>query len=337
MPTALVTGVAGQDGAYLTQQLLADGFRVVGLVQPGSSVPAHLAPFLAGAELRAGDLRDGAGLQAVVDDTAPDEVYNLAGMSSVSDSWERPLEHADVNGLGVLRLVLALVAYAERTGARPRLLQASSAEIFGAGESTRDETSPVQPRNPYAVAKAFAHEVVATYRESCGLHASTVILFNHESPLRTTAFVSRKISRGVAEIALGRAERLVLGNLDARRDWGFAGDYTRAMRLALGHDVAGDWVVATGEVRSVRDFVREAFAVAGVAGWEQLVTSAPEFVRPAESPALIGDPGRARRELGWVPEVSFGDLVASMVRADLAELEREGSDGLVVDAARKGS
>ena len=210
-------------------------------------------------------------------------------MSSVSDSWERPLDHADVNGVGVLRLVLAMVAYAERTGARPRLLQASSAEIFGTGESSRVESSPVQPRNPYAVAKAFAHDVVATYRNSCGLHASTVILFNHESPLRSTAFVSRKISRGVAEIALGRAERLVLGNLDARRDWGFAGDYTRAMRLALRHGEAGDWVVATGEVRSVRDFVRAAFAVVGVDDWERYVASASDFVRPTESPVLIGD------------------------------------------------
>jgi GDPmannose 4,6-dehydratase len=320
---ALVTGITGQDGAYLTKQLLEEGHRVVGLVRPGTVIAGPVREFIDCAELVSGDLRDDASLRSVLDQVAPDEVYNLAGMSSVSGSWESPLEQADVNGVGVLRLALALLARAERTGHQARLLQASSAEIFGPTPGApRDESSPIQPRNPYAVAKAFGHEVVATYRESCGLHASTVILFNHESPLRTTAFVSRKISRGVAEIALGRAERLVLGNLDAQRDWGFAGDYTRAMRLAMRHSDPGDWVVATGQVRSVRDFVREAFAVVGIDDWEHRITTAPEFVRPAESPVLLGDPAKARRELGWEPEVSFSQLVATMVQADLDDFGR---------------
>jgi GDPmannose 4,6-dehydratase len=323
VPTALVTGVAGQDGAYLTRQLVEDGYRVVGLVQPGAVVAAQLAPFLEGAELATGDLRDADSLRSVVTRVTPDEVYNLAGMSSVSGSWENPLDQADVNGVGVLRLVLALVSHAERTGSLPRLLQASSGEIFGSDpEGPKDESSPIRPRNPYAVAKAFAHDVVATYRHSCGLHASTVILFNHESPLRTTAFVSRKITRGVAEIALGRSDRLVLGNLDARRDWGFAADYTRAMRLAIRHEEPGDWVVATGQVRSVRDFVREAFAVVGIDDWKPYVASAAQFVRPTESPVLTGDPTKARKELGWEPEVSFAEMVAGMVHADLDALRR---------------
>jgi GDPmannose 4,6-dehydratase len=320
VPTALVTGIAGQDGAYLTRQLLERGYTVVGLVQPGTALDPAVVPFLEGADLREGDLQDRESLAVTVDDTDPDEVYNLAGLSSVSASWDDPITVADVNALGVLRLVDVLVAHARATGRRPRLLQASSAEIFGAHDGTCDEDTPIRPRNPYAVSKAFAHEIVATYRMGCDLFASTAILFNHESPLRTTTFVSRKITRGVAGIALGLSTRLVLGDLDAQRDWGFAGDYTHAMWLALQHDHPGDYVVATGQARSVREFVDRAFAAVGVSDWGRHVESAPEFVRPTESRVVVGDAGRARRVLGWAPETTFDQLVEDMVRTDLAEL-----------------
>jgi GDPmannose 4,6-dehydratase len=328
VPTALVTGIAGQDGAYLTQQLIARGYRVVGLVRPDSDLDSAVSPYLDGAELRVGDLRDLAGLRAAVADTEPDEVYNLAGLSSVTGSWHEPLEVADVNAIGVLRLLMVMVDHARDTGRRPRLLQASSAEIFGPAGTTGpcSEATPLHPRNPYAVAKAFAHEIVGTYRDGCGLHASTAILFNHESPLRTAAFVSRKITQAVAQISLGRARSLVLGDLDAQRDWGFAGDYTRAMWLALQKDVPGDYVVATGRVRTVRDFVAQAFAVVGVSDWEPYVESAPELMRPTESRVLAGDPTVAHEVLGWEPETTFEQLVEDMVRNDLALLSARTPD-----------
>jgi GDPmannose 4,6-dehydratase len=223
----------------------------------------------------------------------------------------------------VLRLLTVLTEYATGTGRRPRLLQASSAEMFGTGDGPRGEDAPLRPRNPYAVSKAFAHEIVATYREGRGLFASTAILFNHESPLRPATFVSRKITHGVAGIALGRADALVLGDLDAKRDWGFAGDYTRAMWLALQHDEPGDYVVATGQVRTVRDFVARAFTAVGLADWERYVTSAVEYLRPTESRVLVGDAGHARRVLGWTPEVTFDAMVEDMVRSDLDALSSE--------------
>jgi GDPmannose 4,6-dehydratase len=323
VPTALVTGIAGQDGAYLTRQLVERGYRVVGLVQPGTELHPSVVPFLEGSELQEGDLRDESSLRAVVTACRPDEVYNLAGMSSVSGSWREPPAVADVNGLGVLRLLTVLVEHADETGRRPRLLQASSAEMFGGGDERRSEEAPLRPRNPYAVSKVFAHEMVATYREGRRLFAATVILFNHESPLRPTTFVSRKITQGVASIALGRSDSLVLGDLDTLRDWGFAGDYTRAMWLALQHDEPGDYVVATGQVRTVRDFVARAFAVVGIEDWGRYVRSAAEFVRPTESRVLAGDPTRAREVLGWMPEVSFEAMVEDMVRHDLEALAAE--------------
>lgn len=324
MPTALVTGIAGQDGAYLTRQLVDRGYRVVGLVQRGATVHPAVLPFVAGADLLEGDLRDLDSLRAAVATAQPDEVYNLAGLSSVAASWRDPLAVADVNALGALRLLMAVAEHVRSTGQRTRLLQASSAEMFGvAHDGLRDEASPLRPRNPYAVAKAFAHEMVATYRDGCDQFACTVILFNHESPLRTPQFVSRKITQGVAAIALGKAEKLTLGNLDVQRDWGFAGDYTRAMWLALQHDEPGDYVIATGQVRSVREFVARAFAAVGISDWERYVISAEELARPTDSRVLVGDAGRARRVLGWVPEVSFDEMVEDMVRADLTALSGE--------------
>ncbi len=324
MPTALVTGIAGQDGAYLTRQLVERGYRVVGLVQTDAALDPAVVPFVQAAELRGGDMRDLGSLRSVVAASQPDEVYNLAGISSVSASWRDPLAVTDVNALGVLRLLTVLDEHANETGRRPRLLQASSAEMFGAehdGPCTED--SPLRPRNPYAVAKAFAHEMVATFREGRGLFASTAILFNHESPLRPTDFVSRKITQGVAAISLGRADELVLGDLSMRRDWGFAGDYSRAMWLALQQDLAGDYVVATGRVRSVQDFVVRAFEVAGIADWERYVRSSAELVRPTDAPVLVGDAQKARHDLGWEPNVTFDAMVEDMVRRDLDALAAE--------------
>jgi GDPmannose 4,6-dehydratase len=323
VPTALITGIAGQDGAYLTRQLVDRGYRVVGLLQPGAEIESAVLPFVADAELREGDLRDEDSLRAAVAAAQPDEVYNLAGLSSVSGSWQDPLAVADVNALGLLRLLTVLTDHATETGRRPRLLQASSAEMFGTGDGPHGEDAPLRPRNPYAVAKAFAHEMVATFREGRGLFASTAILFNHESPLRPTTFVSRKITHGVASIALGLSDGLVLGDLDTQRDWGFAGDYTRAMWLALQHDHPDDYVVATGQVRTVRDFVARAFTAVGIADWERCVTSSAENVRPTESRVLAGDATKAREVLGWAPQVTFEAMVEDMVRHDLDALARD--------------
>jgi GDPmannose 4,6-dehydratase len=324
VPTALITGIAGQDGAYLACLLREKGYHVVGLVQPGTVIDPPVARLLGETELMHGDLRDGLSLRDAVAASDPDEVYNLAGISSVALSWNEPERTADVNAIGVLRLVRALVAHSARTGRMPRLLQASSAEIFGHAEvSPQDESTPLRPRNPYAVSKAFAHEIVATYRQGSGLAASTVILYNHESPLRPPTFVSRKITRTVAEIALGRTDRLVLGDLDAQRDWGHAVDYARAMWLALQHDEPGDYVVATGQVHSVREFAAAAFAVVGITDWQSHVSTDQEFVRPTEAGLLVGDANRARKVLGWAPEVDFAGLVSAMVQFDLDELGRD--------------
>ncbi len=319
MPTALITGVAGQDGAYLSTQLRERGYRVVGMVQPGSTIRPELAAYLDGVEIVTGTMRDTGALRAVIEGSDPDEVYNLAGVSSVARSWHEPELTADVNGTGLVRLVQALVEHRERTGREPRLLQASSSEMFGLPTAPmQDERTPLRPRSPYALAKAFAHEAAVMFRESHGLHVSCVVLFNHESPLRPPTFVTRKISSTVAAIGQGRADRLVLGDLETRRDWGSARDYVTAMWLALQADVPGDFVVATGVTHSIREWVAAAFAVAGVSDWEGLVGTDPALVRPLEPGPLVGDASRARDLLGWSPTTSFEDLVAQMVEADLA-------------------
>jgi GDPmannose 4,6-dehydratase len=252
MPTALITGVAGQDGAYLTRLLRDRGYRVVGMVQPGRPVRPDLEPYLRDVELVPGTIRDTDSLRAVVAGCDPDEVYNLAGVSSVARSWSEPELTADVNGTGLLRLVQALVEHRDRTGRAPRLLQASSSEMFGTPTTaTQDESTPLRPRSPYALAKAFAHEAADMFRQSHGLFVSCAVLFNHESPLRPPTFVTRKISSTVAAIAAGRADRLVLGDLEIRRDWGSAEDYVQAMWLALQAEQPMDYVVATGETHSI--------------------------------------------------------------------------------------
>jgi GDPmannose 4,6-dehydratase len=321
--TALITGIAGQDGAYLSALLLHKGYRVVGMMQPGAAIRGDLESYLREVEIVAGDMRDSASLRAAISACDPDEIYNLAGISSVAKSWKEPELTSDVNGTGVLRLLHVLKERADSTGRAPKLLQASSSEMFGAATITpQDECTPLRPRSPYALSKTLAHDAVATYREGHGLFASATILFNHESPLRPRTFVTRKISSTVAAISAGRADELVLGDLGTRRDWGSAHDYVRAMWLALQCDEPRDYVVATGRTYSIRDWLDTAFGVVGIDDWESLVRSDPALVRPNEPGALVGDATRAASQLGWTPSVDFEELVTEMVRHDVELLSR---------------
>jgi GDPmannose 4,6-dehydratase len=311
--SALITGITGQDGGYLAEQLTAEGASVHGLVRPGEDVPKHLE----GVRTHEVDLSDEQGLRRVLQACAPDEVYNLVGVSSVGLSWEQPTLTAEVNGTFVARLLQLAWQEQERRGRALAFVQASSAEIFaGATGSPQDETTPVRPRSPYGAAKAFAHHLVQVFRGR-GLHASNAILYNHESPRRPATFVTRKITQTAAAIAAGRADELVLGNLEATRDWGWAPDYVDALVRAARHAVPDDYVIATGQGRTVRDFVATAFARAGVANWEPLVRSDRAFVRPVDAVELVGDASKARATLGWAPRVPFEEVVGRMVDADL--------------------
>lgn len=317
MTRAFVTGITGQDGGYLAERLLADGLEVHALAQADDP-----APPVAGVELHLGDVTDIDHVRRLLLDLAPDEVYNLAAVSSVAQSWDDPDLNAQVNGLAAVGLMESALQVQRRHDRPVRFVQASSAEIFGAPETTpQDESTPVHPINPYGAAKAYAHLMVDVYRTQ-DLHAVSAILYNHESPRRPERFVSRKITAAVAAIAVGRADRLTLGNLDARRDWGWAPDYVDALVLAARADVAQDYVVATGEGRSVRDFVRTAFERAGIEDWQRLVTTDQDLVRPADSSDLTGDATRARTALGWRPTIGFDEVVGRMVDADLL-LQRE--------------
>ena len=313
MSVALVTGAAGQDGSYLVERLLAEGHEVHGLVRSddlGGAVPEGLVVH----EVDLGTAP--AVLAALVDRVGPDELYNLGGISSVARSWEDPVLTTRINGVAALTLMDAARRLQERRGREVRVLQPSSAEIFGEpAHSPQDEETAIRPVSPYGAAKAFAHHVAAVER-SRGLFTATVILYNHESPRRPATFVTRKITSTVAAIAAGRADRLTLGNLDARRDWGWAPDYVDAMVRAVRHDQPGDYVVATGHAHSVRDFVAAAFAHAGVERWERLVDVDPSLLRPADPGLLVGDPTRAREVLGWRPTVGFQDLVGHLVDAE---------------------
>ena len=323
MPLALVTGIAGQDGAYLARRLRSEGCHVIGLKLPGSLDPA-LEPFLSSVELVDVDLTDESSLAAVLDRSRPDEIYNLAGLSSVALSWQEPVLTSEINGVAVVRLLELIRRYPGARGPA-RFLQASSAEIFGSPEhSPQDESSPLAPVSPYGLAKAFAHQAVGIARAAHGLHASTVILYNHESPLRPASFVTRKITRAAAAISLGLETELALGTLDISRDWGFAGDYVDAMVRAVRHDVPSDYVVATGLQHTLRDLLDVAFRRAGIQDWAPYVRTDPDLVRPAEITAMVGDATRARTVLGWEPSTSFAELVSRMVDADLALL-RPGS------------
>jgi GDPmannose 4,6-dehydratase len=310
-PRALITGVTGQDGWYLSELLLSDGYQVFGLVRRGDSAPAP-----DGVIILSGDLADSAGVQAVVDHAQPDEVYNLAGVSSVALSWQRPILTAEVTGLGLLRMITAVSAFSERRGRQSRIVQASSAEMFGEAAGPQTERTPIAPVSPYGAAKAFAHQLAHVYR-GAGASISTAILYNHESPRRPETFVTRKITRTVARIARGEADRLLIGNLGARRDWGFAGDYARALQLIGRHPAADDFIVASGESHSVADFVATAFRRIGVTDWRAFVDVDPRFLRPADPPEQQGDSSKARRELGWCPSKTFEDMVNEMVDADL--------------------
>ena len=319
MPTALVTGVTGQDGAYLSQLLLGRGYRVVGLMRRSASsdVIGERLRWLGiqrEVELVDGNLTDLSSLIRVVQDTRPDEVYNLAAQSFVAASWQQPLLTGQVTGVGAANVLEAVRI------ARPeaRFYQASSSEMFGKiQESRQSERTPFYPRSPYAAAKLYAHWMTVNYRESFGMHASSGILFNHESPLRGIEFVTRKVTDGVARIKLGLAEGLQLGNLDATRDWGHARDYVRAMWLMLQQEAADDYVIATGRTTSIRELCRIAFGHAGL-DWQRHVVVANHLMRPAEVDVLLGDPAKAQAKLGWTPEVSLEDMVAEMVDADLA-------------------
>lgn len=313
MPRAFVTGIGGQDGSYLSERLLAEGYDVHALAF--ASEPAPSRP---GVVLHRGDLTDVDRMRSLLVAIAPDEVYNLAAISSVARSWGEPDLTARVNGMAAVGLLESALQAQEASGRPVRFVQASSAEIFGEPHhSPQDEDTPLRPVNPYGAAKAYAHLMTGVYRGR-GLHAVSTILYNHESPRRPVQFVTRKITSGVAAIARGEADSISLGNLDARRDWGWAPDYVDAMVRAARADEAADYVVATGEGHTVRDFVATAFARAGIEDWEPHVRIDPAFVRPADPSDLTGDAARARDRLGWAPTVGFEEIVGRMVAADLA-------------------
>ncbi|GBD27140.1 GDP-mannose 4,6-dehydratase [bacterium HR30] len=317
---ALVTGISGQDGSYLAELLLEKGYRVFGTVRRSSSDNLQrIQHLLREVELLHADLLDEQSLIAMLRRVRPHEVYNLAAQSYVPLSWEQPILTAEFNAVGVARLLEA-IRFVDPT---IRFYQASSSEMFGqAVEVPQNEDTPFRPRSPYGVAKTYGHYITVNYRESYGLFACSGILFNHESPRRGKEFVSRKITDGVARIKLGIASELRLGNLSARRDWGYAKDYVRAMWLMLQQDRPDDYVVATGEAHSVEDFARLAFAHVGL-NWRNFVRVDPALFRPAEVDRLIGDATKARRELGWQPTVRFPELVALMVEADLEAVAAE--------------
>ena len=314
---AVVTGITGQDGSYLAELLLEQGYQVTGVVRRSSSPNLwRIEHILDRIELRPADLLDQLSLMRIIDDVKPQEFYNLAAMSFVPASWDQPLLTGEFNSMGVTRMLEAI----RQVDPSIRIYQASSSEMYGrVREVPQTESTPFYPRSPYGVSKVFGHYITVNYRESYNLFAVSGILFNHESPRRGLEFVTRKVTHGVAAIKLGLAEHLSLGNLDACRDWGFAGDYVRAMWLMLQQDEADDYVIATGVSHSVRELVEIAFAHAGL-DWQQYVRTDPSLLRPAEVDHLIGNPEKARRTLGWEPTVNFEQLVAMMVDQDLARL-----------------
>ncbi|GAA0412104.1 GDP-mannose 4,6-dehydratase [Microbispora corallina] len=331
---ALLTGITGQDGSYLAEHLLGEGYEVWGLVR-GQSNPRvpRVRKLLQDVRLVRGDLLDQGSLISAVEKVQPDEVYNLGAISFVPMSWEQAELTAEVTGMGVLRMLEAIRVCSGITASRGsaagqiRFYQASSSEMFGqVRETPQTERTPFHPRSPYGVAKAYGHFLTQNYRESYGMFAVSGILFNHESPRRGAEFVTRKVSLGVARIKLGMAGELRLGNLEARRDWGFAGDFVRAMHLMLTAAEPEDYVIGTGRTHSVRELVEAAFGAAGL-DWERHVVCDPELHRPAEVDLLCADPKKARTQLGWEPTVSFEELVATMVESDLRLLAGGGDPG----------
>jgi GDPmannose 4,6-dehydratase len=326
MKRALITGITGQDGSYLAEFLLERGYQVVGMVRRSSTEKfdriEHLRDRI---RITQGDLLDQLSLIHLIEQEKPDEIYNLAAMSFVPTSWNQPVLTAEFTAVGVTRMLEAI----RLVNPKIKFYQASSSEMFGkVREIPQKETTPFYPRSPYGVAKVYGHFITVNYRESYGIFACSGILFNHESPRRGMEFVTRRVTNGVAMIKLGRAERLTLGNLDAKRDWGFAGDYVRAMWLMLQQDEPEDYVIATGESHSVRELVQIAFDRVGL-DWRNFVSSEKTLYRPAEVDFLIGDAAKAHEKLGWTPRVRFRELVEMMVDADLADGKRKLEKGLL--------
>ncbi len=317
--TALITGITGQDGSYLAEFLLEKGYRVVGMVRRSSTEHLQrIQHILRRVDLQQGDLLDQLSLISLIEKVEPDEVYNLAAQSFVPTSWQQPVLTAEFTGLGVTRLLEAI----RLVNSKIRFYQASSSEMFGkVVESPQNEKTPFYPRSPYGVAKVYGHFITVNYRESYGLFACSGILFNHESPRRGLEFVTRKVTHGAARIKMGLAERLELGNLDSSRDWGFAGDYVKAMWKMLQQDDPDDFVVGSGRTYSVRELVEKAFTYLGLE-WQEHVSHQESLYRPAEVDYLVADPSKARKELGWNPSVDFDTLVHMMVEADLKELAK---------------
>ncbi len=325
MKKALITGITGQDGSYLTEFLLKKGYQVYGIVRRTSTISRGRLDVLDGLgdlsklELVYGDLGDASSLAKLIRTIRPDEIYNLGAQSHVRISFDIPEYTSDVVFIGVVRILEAI----RESGQAPRFYQASSSEMFGkVVESPQSENTPFYPRSPYAVAKVAAHHMAVNYRESYGMFICSGILFNHESPRRGENFVTRKITRSIAEIVLGRSDKLALGNLDAKRDWGYAGDYVEAMWMMMQQDEPDDYVIATGETHSVRDFLNEAFSYQGL-DWKDYVVQDEKYMRPAEVDLLLGDASRAREKLGWIPKVGFRDLVHMMVDHDIAVLKNQ--------------
>ncbi len=324
---ALITGITGQDGSYLAELLLSKGYEIYGVIRRASTFNTnridHLYadPHEPGTRLRLlyGDLADGSSLNNIIRSIHPDEIYNLGAQSHVRVSFDIPEYTAEVTGLGTVRLLEAI----RETGISPKFYQASSSELFGnTTEVPQNEQTKFYPRSPYAAAKAYAYYMTQNYREAYGLFACNGILFNHESPRRGETFVTRKITRALANIVYKRQHELFLGNLDARRDWGYAGDYVEAMWLMMQQPEAEDFVIATGETHSVRDFLDEAFGYAGL-DWQQYVKMDQRYLRPTEVDLLLGDAAKARKRLGWKPRVTFSQLVRMMVDADMAYVKKE--------------
>lgn len=322
MKSALITGVTGQDGAYLAKFLLEKGYEVYGLVRRLSTPNLWRLEELGiqdRVEYIDGDLMDQESLNNAVKVSQPDEVYNLAAQSFVATSWKQPVLTAEVDAVGVIRILNAVKDFAPNA----KFYQASSSEMYGnsQGDGVKDENTPLHPTSPYAISKLFAHWIAVNYKDSYGMFVCCGILFNHESPLRGIEFVTRKISDGVARIKLGLADKLHLGNLDAKRDWGFAGDYVESMWLMLQQQKPDNYVVSTGETHSVRDFCQEAFKVVGVEDWEKYIVTDQRYMRPSELNILQGGSAKAKQVLGWEPKVKFEGLVKIMVEADLNRLK----------------
>jgi len=317
--TALVTGITGQDGSYLAEFLLSKGYRVVGMVRRASTENYERIEHIRNQiELRQGDLLDQLSLITLIQDIKPDEIYNLAAQSFVPTSWEQAVLTGEFTALGVTRVLDAV----RLVNPKIRVYQASSSEMYGrVRETPQNELTPFYPRSPYGVAKCYGHYITVNYRESYDMFAVSGILFNHESPRRGLEFVTRKVSDGVARIKLGLSTELRMGNLDARRDWGFAGDYIKAMWLMLQQDIPDDYVIATGVAYSVEDLVSTAFGVVDL-DWNKYVVTDPKFIRPAEVDLLIGDPTKAEKDLNWKPEVDFKSLVKMMVESDIELLSK---------------